>query len=208
MELTVVAELLVTFTEPTRSAIGDLYYPRAFGRAGADGLWEGWLEFTRAGDDEVVTTTRETVQPNRADLMYWAQGLTQTYLEGALGRALEPTPQLEPTPTERVFADSAPRTPVPGVGAVTPRVVLDPFLTYAEGENLLRGQLRALSRDHLQNIVDAYHFADAGDGEWARRASKEAMVDRIVERVRARYAASGTSRTISPAPAAETQTRD
>ena len=202
------AELLVSYTEPTRSAIGDLYYPRAFGRKGSDGLWEGWLEFTRAGDDEAVTTARETVQPNRADLMYWAQGLTQTYLEGALARAQQPTPQLQPAKEPQVFTDSAPRTPQPGMGAVTPRVVLDPFLTYAEGENLLRNQLRALSPDHLQNIIEAYRFTDGDEADWPRSAPKDALVERIVERVRARYTATGTSRTISPEVSADEQARD
>src|SRR5204863_4021138 len=203
-----VAELLVTFTEPTRSATGDLYYPRALGRAASGGLWEGWIEFTRAGDDEIAITKRETEQPNRADLLYWAQGLSQTYLEGALERALNPAPELQPTPEERVFVDSSPRAAAPGTGVVTPRVVLDPFLTYAEGENLLRGQLRALSRDHLHNIVEAYRFVDADDPDWGRVAPKEAMVERIVDRVRARYAASGTSRTISPEVSADEQASD
>jgi len=203
-----VAELLVTFTEPTRSAVGDLYYPRAFGRAGPGGLWEGWLEFTRAGDDEIVTTSRETVQPNRADLMYWAQGLTQTYLEGALERGLNPTPALQPATEDRAFADSAPRALSLGLGAMNPRVVLDPFLTYAEGETLLHNQLHALSRDHLQNIVEAYRFSDGEEPNWARTASKDTLVDRIVERVRARYTATGTSRTITPEVSAEEQARD
>jgi len=203
-----VADLLVTFTEPTRSATGDLYYGRAFGRVATDGLWEGWLEFTRAGDDETATTARETEQPNRVDLLYWAQGLTQTYLEGALARALAPTPDLQPTPEERVHIDSAPRSLAAALGSVTPRVVLDPFLTYAEGENLLHNQLHALSPDHLQNIVEAYRFVDADDPDWARTASKNALVDRIVDRVRERFLASGTSRTISPEVSADEQTRD
>ena len=202
------AELLVTFTEPTRSATGDLYYARALGGIASDGLWEGWLEFTRAGDDEVATTKRETEQPNRADLMYWAQGLSAAYLEGALERALSPVSAPQPVREERTFVDSAPRTAPLGVSPITPRVVLDPFLTYAEGENLLRGQLRALSRDHLQNIVEAYRFVDGSEPDWGRVASKDALVERIVERVRARYAATGTSRTISPEVSAEEQARD
>jgi hypothetical protein len=86
----VVAEALVTFTEPTRSKTGDLYYGRAIGRLAPDGLWEGWLEFVLAGSDETVLTPRETEQPNLTDLKYWAQGLTSVYLEGALERALHP----------------------------------------------------------------------------------------------------------------------
>ena len=84
------AELIVSFTEPTRSASGDLYYGRALGKIGDDGLWEGWLEFVLAGDEETVRTARETEQSKRDDLDYWAQGLSATYLEGALERALRP----------------------------------------------------------------------------------------------------------------------
>ena len=89
------AELLVTYTTPTKSPSGDLYYARAFGQVADDGLWEGWLEFQLAGDDSVLITRRETEQPNRADLMYWAQGLTRVYLMGSLERALAPTPSIE-----------------------------------------------------------------------------------------------------------------
>lgn len=84
------AELLVSFTEPTRSASGDLYYGRALGKIASDGLWEGWLEFVLAGDEETVRTAGETKQAKRDDLDYWAQGLSATYLEGALARALRP----------------------------------------------------------------------------------------------------------------------
>jgi hypothetical protein len=81
-------EVLVRFTEATRSASGDLYWPRAVGGKAEDGLWDGWIEFVLDGDEEVVRTERETTQPNRFDLMYWAEGLSAVYLEGALARAL------------------------------------------------------------------------------------------------------------------------
>jgi len=188
-----VAELLVSFTAPTKGPTGDLYWPRAFGRVADDGLWEGWIEFTRAGDDQVVCTARETEQPNRADLIYWAQGLSDTYLEGALSRALRPTPVLAKADTPQ-FASSAPRSAPrrPSAAPMVGRVVLDPFLTYTEGEKLLRNQLRALSHDHLQNIVEAYQFVDAEEPDWARTAPNEALVERIVDRVRQRFVASAS----------------
>ena len=88
------AEVFVTFTTPTSSDTGDLYWARALGRKALDGLWEGWLEFTLAGTEDAVRTARETEQPNRNDLLYWAKGLTAIYLEGALQRALHPEPVL------------------------------------------------------------------------------------------------------------------
>ena len=196
------AEVLVSFTTPTRSTTGDLYWSRALGKRGNDGLWQGWIEFTRAGDDEVVCTSRESTQPKRDDLMYWAQGLTATYLEGALERALRPTPELAPRGETRQFVDSSPRHST-NAGSISRRVVLDPFLTYTEGEDLLRKQLGALSHDHLQTIIEAYQFVDAGDPDWARTAPDAALVERIVERVRSRFiAGSGT------APVAEAARRN
>jgi hypothetical protein len=162
------------------------------GRVADDGLWEGWIEFTRAGDDEIVCTARETEQPNRADLVYWAHGLTDIYLEGALARALRPVSAPAPEHAPE-FVNSVPRS-VPRRPSGIPlaaRVVLDPFLTYTEGEELLRKQLHALSHDHLQNIVEAYQFTNPGEPDWARTASEAALVGRIVDRVRERFAASG-----------------
>jgi hypothetical protein len=101
------AEVLVSFTQPTRSPTGDLYYGRAVGRLAPDGLWEGWIEFALAGSEEVVITRRETEQPNRDDLKYWAQGLSAAYLEGALDRALRPAPVRLPA-EKRQFSDSSP----------------------------------------------------------------------------------------------------
>lgn len=106
------AEVLVTFTEPTKSSSGDLYYGRAIGRLTPEGTWEGWIEFVLAGSDETVITPRETVQPNLADLKYWAQGLTAVYLEGSLERALHPAPA-RLSAEKRAFVDSAPREPQP-----------------------------------------------------------------------------------------------
>ncbi|HYC51478.1 MAG TPA: hypothetical protein VEB19_10260 [Gemmatimonadaceae bacterium] len=181
------AELLVSFTEPTRSTTGDLYYGRAYAKQAGDGLWEGWLEFTRAGGDGSISTPRETEQPNRDDVMYWAQGLTATYLEGALERALRPAAAHPPRKMARRFATSGPRrSPARGTVAVRTRVVLDPFLTYAEGEQLLRSQLHALSHDHLQNIVEAYGFTDESNPDWARGASDDDLVEHIVNSVRKR----------------------
>jgi hypothetical protein len=182
-------EVLVRFTEPTRSESGELYWPRAVGGKAEDGLWDGWIEFVLDGDEDVIRTERETTQPNRFDLVYWAEGLSAVYLEGALQRALAPATPRKTTPPPNMPMPGPPPAsprgrhsvaPVAGV-AVQPRVVLDPFVTYAEGEELLRSQLRALSHDHLQNIVEAYQMADA---DWAREAADEELVERIIEKVR------------------------
>jgi len=82
-------EVLVAFDTTITAPDGSRWTPRACGARAVDGLWEGWIEFVSAdGQSATVRTPRETEQPNRADLLYWATGLTQAYLEGALNRAI------------------------------------------------------------------------------------------------------------------------
>ena len=82
------AEILVKFDEAIVGEDGQRYFAQAAARGREDRLWEGWLEFLpESGDAEILVSERETTQPNRVDLEYWAQGLSQVYLEGALHRA-------------------------------------------------------------------------------------------------------------------------
>ena len=66
---------------------GHAYRARALGRAREDGTWIGWLEFRPTDGGDPCHTDRETTQPNRLALRYWALGLDEVYLEGALVRA-------------------------------------------------------------------------------------------------------------------------
>lgn len=87
---------------------GRVYVPRVCGGP-ADTVWQGWIEFTATDTGDVVRTSRETTQPNRTDLAYWATGLTPTYLEGALDRALSPKPAAREVPQlESTFDEPAP----------------------------------------------------------------------------------------------------
>jgi hypothetical protein len=111
-----------------------------------------------------VFSERETTQPDREKVRYWATGLTGAYLDGALMRALTPAPAPRPSADAAPAADG-PRphgqTPDPSVtGTERPVAVLDPFHVYAEGDDLLRGQLSALSAHQLRNIIRAYHMSD------------------------------------------------
>lgn len=88
---------------------GTVYSVQACGVQREDGLWEGWLAFFDAAG-RAWRTGRETVQPNRAALEYWASGLTAVYLEGAFGRAMRASPEDAVTryadaPVESVGAD-------------------------------------------------------------------------------------------------------
>jgi hypothetical protein len=80
------ADLIQTYEATVHDAGGEMYVASAFGEERVDGNWEGWLEF-RSTSGKVRRTGRETTQPNRGALEYWASGLESVYLEGALARA-------------------------------------------------------------------------------------------------------------------------
>jgi hypothetical protein len=81
--------LIQEYSTRVRAEDGTRYIVKAFGDERSDGMWEGWLEFhpTDAGK-AIVSTGRETSQPNRGAIDYWASGLEPIYFEGAFARAL------------------------------------------------------------------------------------------------------------------------
>jgi len=81
------AELIQEFAEVVRDARGKEYVASVYGEE-RGGNWEGWIEFRQlAGLGPSLRTGRETTQPDRGALEYWATGLEPVYLEGALARA-------------------------------------------------------------------------------------------------------------------------
>jgi hypothetical protein len=183
------AEVIREFATQLRGNDGRSYAVQATGRERADGLWEGWLEFLPIGDGEPVSTARETTQPNRKDLLYWAGGLTDPYLDGALARAL--TPQKKAAPREPgipVWSDPKPHTVPSGTAAQHAVAVLDPFHVYAAGDDVLRGQLRALSAAQLRNIVRAHQLADIRLHE-LERTMKPDLITMIMAGVERRISA-------------------
>lgn len=70
-------------------ADGTYYAVLACGERRDDGMWEGWIEFQPLNGELPRRTGRETTQPNRDALVYWASGLEPIYFEGAFGRAGE-----------------------------------------------------------------------------------------------------------------------
>ena len=85
------SEILVQFAELISDEAGRLYIARACGaEMPNDTLWQGWIEFVPADGGPAIASGRETTQPNRTDTEYWATGLSQVYLEGALQRARHP----------------------------------------------------------------------------------------------------------------------
>jgi hypothetical protein len=81
-------ELIQQYAEEIEDSSGTRYKILAYGEARPDGNWEGWLEFhPTSAIGGVLRTGRETTQPNRQALAYWASGLEPLYFEGALARA-------------------------------------------------------------------------------------------------------------------------
>ena len=176
------AEVLVQFTEPVIRTETEAYIARACGAAMPDGLWQGWIEFLPVAEGEPVRSGRETTQPNRADTLYWATGLTPVYLEGALDRALKPLTRAAADPvTPPVFdapaADSLPAFP--------PDSIMNPFSVFRKGEVMLRRQLLALSEWHLVNIIRAHGLSDLSEDSLSQMTAP-ALVELIATAVRAR----------------------
>jgi hypothetical protein len=151
------AEVVFVFDESVRAG-GVSYTAQVVGRRDRH-MWEGWIEFEPSDDGEVLRTPRETTQPDRDALVYWATGLSPTYLEGALRRAIEPPPHRRVELLPEPYFDAPAPSPVAEVVA-TDRAVLDPFSVGAKGEDLLRRELGALADWHLRNIVREYELAD------------------------------------------------
>jgi hypothetical protein len=152
-----VAEVLVQFSDPI-IADGVAYLAKACGSPTADGLWQGWIEFTPMTGGRTIRSRRETTQPNRVDALYWATGLTAVYLEGAIQRAFElrghPRPPIAAAPAFDSPADAIDVRETTQVDAI-----LDPFSVYRKGEERLRRQLSAFSTWHLVNIIRSYRLS-------------------------------------------------
>jgi hypothetical protein len=178
------AETLLQYQNPVSAPDGTTYEARACGGPMPGGTWQGWIEFVPIAGGAPVRSPRETTQPNRADTEYWATGLTQVYLEGALRRALDtPIAVVTTPPQPSVFSGPAPRVAPIEAGVES---VLNPFSVYEKGEVLLRRQLGALSAWHLVNIIAAYDLS-SDDRETLNRRPAADLIDAIVAGVRSRH---------------------
>lgn len=181
------SEVLLEFENAWQGPDGKTYEARACARGREDGLWEGWIEFIPADGSPVIATERETTQPNRADTVYWARGLTWGYIDGALARLLKPPPRLSTRHT--VTGRPAFRTPAAqrrtepvASDELGARAVLDPFAVYKEGDTVLRGQLNALDDGQLRNIVRQYQISDM-DATQLRILDRAELVALIIKAV-------------------------
>jgi hypothetical protein len=126
------AEVLVRYVAEVLDDDGTRWTPQACGGIADDGLWEGWIEFVSG--DRAIRTGRETEQPSRDMVMYWAQGLTATYLEGALARATRQRNDVAAEPNFAPRFESSGRK-TSSRGFVPSRAILNPFTTLARARN-------------------------------------------------------------------------
>jgi hypothetical protein len=176
-------EVLVVFDAQLTGTDGRRWTAQACGGVADDGLWEGWIEFLPLdADKSPVRTARETEQPNRDDLMYWAQGLTVVYLDGALMRALAPDATVMRGTVEARATFEGPAHPaLARTGRAPTHAVLDPFNVYQEGEDVLIAQLGALDTARLRDLAVEYGFSSRSA---SAGASRELLTSRILAGVR------------------------
>lgn len=155
------AEILVEYESILRGNDGTDWVARSAGRQASDQMWEGWIEFSPvSGPRPPLRSPCESRQPNRADLVYWATGLTPVYLEGAFARAIS-APLVRQVPaTGRPIFDGPAEATIEIVTPLTPAPTLDPYAVYAQGEMVLIDQLRALDVHRLRDIAIAYELVD------------------------------------------------
>lgn len=175
-------ELIMEYANAIAATDASLWAARACGRP-LDGRWEAWIEFIPlSAGHSPVRTPPETTQVDRDEIQRWADGISTTYLQGALERALE-RPLVVATEAAPPLFD----TPAPTVATGTtrsdavPKAILDPFAVFAQGEQRLIDQLAALDTEHLRDIVRAYDIAPL---DTALLASRAELVAHILDAVR------------------------
>jgi hypothetical protein len=83
------------YTPILKAPNGERHVARAYMSRQPGGLWEGWLVFFSLRTRVALATDRETTQSTREHVLYWATGLGETYLQGALERALDRRPEVQ-----------------------------------------------------------------------------------------------------------------
>lgn len=81
------AELIHRHSAHVRTPDGEVFSTSVVGEREPGGLWTAWLEFVDHQGLRMLRTDRETTQPSRHALDYWASGLEPVYVEGAFARA-------------------------------------------------------------------------------------------------------------------------
>ena len=160
-------------------ASGSEYYSSVAAEQRADGVWEAWLEYVPTDESEPLVTPTETTQSSRADVLRWADALTDTYIEGAFDRAVQATVDTSPrVVARRTVADAAVDAAVTSIETE----LLDPFGLYVEGVTNMRARLGVLPRATLLDIIETFGLNPAGKSlTWLSNAQLVTFIVTAVE---------------------------
>jgi hypothetical protein len=145
-----VAEVIAELNYRVKDADRE-YFVNVVGEQTAADKWEAWLEFVPLDDFGVLTTPTETHQLMHADVVHWAGALTETFVQGALGRAVT---------ASEAFGTRTAATPLHATDVPT-STAIDPFAILALEDDALRLQLRSFTRAELLTIIDAHELNPA-----------------------------------------------
>ena len=126
---------------------GDDYRVTLLGHARPDGIWEGRVAFkplTFGGD--VIETPVETTQPDERALLRWAEGLSNTFFDGAFRRALAEVSRKPQPPRRQAIVSTNEVDPI-----VVERRVLECFREFKSTK---------LNRQTLFDSIDEFSNAD------------------------------------------------
>ena len=149
---------------------GVTYIAYLYGHERVDGTWEGHITFERTPDGARFTTPVETTQSNAQAVLYWATGLTDTYFDGALQRAMSapPRPRVAPQPPPVVGADAATRE---ARREDIETAVLELFAAQGAAKLLTQHIFDSLPHTHA-DIVRALEHLEKGEQRIVRRTEE------------------------------------
>ena len=170
-------ELITDLPYRVIDATGAEYFASVAAEQRLDGTWEAWLEYVPTDDSEPLVTPTETTQSSRADVVRWANTLTDTYVEGAFDRAALATAEISPrVVSQRVVVDSAVDL------AAVEEPLPDPFDLYAGGVPTMRARLIALPRPLLLDIIETFGLNPPGRSlTWLSNAQLVTFIVTAVE---------------------------
>ena len=146
-------ELIADLPYRVVDAAGGEYFASVAAEQRADGVWDAWLEFVPTDESDAFVTDVETTQSTRADLVHWAENLTETYVQGSFSRAVAATTGSRLV-TRKVDIEPLPVSPTTEV----PIGLEDPFELYARGGKAglrvasLRCRARRCSRSSTPSV--------------------------------------------------------
>lgn len=145
------SEIISHLDDTVTDQSGRSYYVNVAAEHTSEGQWEAWLEFLPLDDSDPLLTDTETVQPTRGAVAHWAETLGEAYLQGAFERAM------------RQDAVRAARiaTGLYETGSLAPAAAIDPFELFRLGKDVLRMELRPLTRAELLSIIELHELNPA-----------------------------------------------